>query len=523
MASLVNLDALIPREDFEVVGNAANLTSIHRISLKELEEGFLYNALRKPDFQRETSDWSSAKVLDLIRTFVDGELVPAVILWESGGKVFVIDGAHRLSALLSWIHNDYGDGSRSRAFFENRLPPEQTKVADRTRKLIHGEIGAYSEYIAAARNVGTSDQKIESRLSRLGFIAIPVQWIPAITPKQAEDSFFKINQTATPIDATELRILKARTSANALAARAIMRSGTGHRYWSKFPKETQTSIEKIGRDIYTALYDPPLEVPIKTLDIPVAGKGYGTLPFIFDLVNLSNEIKIADSTRKRSTKDELEKDEDGLQTLAFLRSVQRRVIKITGTAPATIGPHPAVYFYTLGGTFQPAAFLATVELFHVLEEKNQLIAFTKVRSQFEDFILANKIFLTQIVHRLGSGARSRARILQLFLVVISGFWSRDDAIKIAHNLSEDADFSFLSTSDLGDKEDGDNRSFSRALKTAAYLRDALEGALRCSICGARMHKNSIQVDHIHRKQDGGDNSLQNANLSHPFCNSTVKN
>ena len=56
----VNLDALISREDFEVTDNASNASSFNQnVSVKDLERGeFFYAGLRKPDFQRETSDWS---------------------------------------------------------------------------------------------------------------------------------------------------------------------------------------------------------------------------------------------------------------------------------------------------------------------------------------------------------------------------------------------------------------------------------------------------------------------------------
>ncbi|MBH8564682.1 HNH endonuclease [Nostoc sp. CENA67] len=43
------------------------------------------------------------------------------------------------------------------------------------------------------------------------------------------------------------------------------------------------------------------------------------------------------------------------------------------------------------------------------------------------------------------------------------------------------------------------------------------------ICGASLHINSISVDHIKRKVDGGLGTLDNAQLTHPFCNTTVKN
>ena len=133
MAHAVNLDALILREDFEVEASKPPASSQLAPGLKvnELEESSMtYLAVRKPDFQRETADWQPEMVVDLVTSFLDGDLIPSVILWRSpsSGSIFVIDGAHRLSALIAWVQNDYGDGRRSMEFFENIIPPEQAST-----------------------------------------------------------------------------------------------------------------------------------------------------------------------------------------------------------------------------------------------------------------------------------------------------------------------------------------------------------------------------------------------------------
>lgn len=136
MANPVNLDALIPREDFEVTTDANPARLVDTIAIRELEgSAFFYNTLRKPDFQRETADWEPKKVCEFVLSFLEGDLIPAIILWNSGSNNFVIDGAHRLSALVAWVNDDYGDKKISRDFFEDRIPDEQVDVAEQTRKL----------------------------------------------------------------------------------------------------------------------------------------------------------------------------------------------------------------------------------------------------------------------------------------------------------------------------------------------------------------------------------------------------
>ena len=54
----------------------------------------------------------------------------------------------------------------------------------------------------------------------------------------------------------------------------------------------QNEIERTARDIYEILFVPPLEVPIKTLDLPVAGRGYSadSVRLVFEFVNFANGL-----------------------------------------------------------------------------------------------------------------------------------------------------------------------------------------------------------------------------------------
>lgn len=56
---LVNLDAMIPREDFEDKRQDTGARRpINEIRVEDLEQGRpLYSTLRKPDFQRVTANW----------------------------------------------------------------------------------------------------------------------------------------------------------------------------------------------------------------------------------------------------------------------------------------------------------------------------------------------------------------------------------------------------------------------------------------------------------------------------------
>lgn len=385
-------------------------------------------------------------------------------------------------------------------------------------------VGAYGEFVAARPNPGSLTGEMQQRFRNLAVNYVTAQWVSAADAKAAEASFFKINQAATPIDATERRILMARKSPNAIAARSITRAGTGHKYWSDFVGERQGKIESLGKRIYIALYEPPMsEGPIKTLDLPMAGRGYNALPFVFDLVNQSNGVKIADSTKSKIIeKDQLPEDEDGTKTVAFLERVSYFIDRITGTSASCIGPHPAVYFYTRSGTFQPSAFLAFAKLIEWLEKERKLNKLTEGRKELEDFLIRNKGHIGLIVHKYGSGVRSVTPILNYFKAILTHAWNGKEGNDIEAGLESEQNFAFLfapKPTDYRASTAEGGKDFGKATKSAAFMEQALASVSVCLLCGGRLHRNSMQVDHITKRQDGGGGDMRNARMTHPYCNS----
>lgn len=516
--SVVNLDALIPREDMLSPAGEFRGAALERVDISHLDDGFFVNALRKPDFQRETAHWAPEKIADLVQAFVSGDLIPAVILWRRGANVFVIDGAHRLSALIAWIRDDYGAGKWSLEHFGGRVPDEQEKIATRTRKLINETVGPYAALSGAKRNPQNASVAVQEMLGHLAANAIVAQWVPKVDEKAAEEAFFKINQAATPIDPTERLILRSRMTANAIAARAIARGGTGHKYWAGFPPSVQTEIEVEARAINAALYEPPLgDMPVKTMDIPVAGRGYSALPFIYELVNWANN-----APDLSKSKDDPAPDKDGSETLAYIRSVGSAVSLLTGTESRSLGLHPVVYFYTRGGEFQPNALIATAAFVRDRVEKKQLKKFTLVRAKMESFVLQHKEFITLIIKKTGAGRRSwgrTTRYLELLMNVYSEGKGDDDVLAA---LQADAEFAFLPAMLAApSKRDGENptRRLNRSTKSAAFLDTAVKSAVKCAICDGLVHRNSMHFDHKVRARDGGGTDVSNAQVTHPYCDS----
>ncbi len=75
----VNLDALIQREDFEVEENISSGKKKETISIEDIKaDSFFFSFLRKPDFQRETNEWDGQRICELIKSFIEDDLIPAI-------------------------------------------------------------------------------------------------------------------------------------------------------------------------------------------------------------------------------------------------------------------------------------------------------------------------------------------------------------------------------------------------------------------------------------------------------------
>lgn len=392
------------------------------------------------------------------------------------------------------------------------------------RDAVRKEIGPYAEFKGLIGQEVSDPQKARW-LRRMGAGAIEVQWVTAADAKAAEASFFKINQAAQPIDPTERRILQTRRSPASIAARCIARGAKGHKYWGGFDEAAREAIEELGGAIFRALYEPPLNTPVTTSDVPIAGKGYNVLPFVFELVNVANGIPLPTSASAKKIPEPLPDDEDGQSTSEFLRKVQSKLRLITTNHSGSLGLHPLVYCYSSTGNFQPNAFLATMEFAAKLDATNKKKEFTKIRRRFEKFLAENRVFVSLTMSRLGAGGRSLSRIVDLYWSIASEMWSGTDEEHILSNISSRKEFAHLKQLEIPPPEAENNvgkKGASSSAKSASFIRLALESPQRCGICGAALHANSMSFDHMTRVREGGDNQSANLQPTHPFCNSGFK-
>lgn len=510
---------MIARADFATQPDErASIDSIDKIGLRDLGQGSLVlPTLRKPDFQRETNHWSPEQVVSLLECFANGDLIPSVILWKSPLYLFVIDGGHRLSVLRAWIEDDYGDGPISQAFFGYEISREQKRVAKRTRELVEECVGNFSTVNAQLQQVNLPDET-RIRLTALASRALHIQWVSGNAEK-AEASFFKINTEGTPLDDIEELLLRNRRRPIAIAARAVIRAGKGHKYWSAFPREAAQRIEVAASELHKTLFDPEIKRPVKTLDLPLGGsKGFRTaLEVLIDFMLIASRnqrgspVKLQDQAT----------DDTGDATVHVLNQSLRLAGWITGNGNGSLGLHPAVYFYGPSGIHSGPMFMGTVSLFGKKLANNDTAyfkKFTSVRAELEKLLVTYKDLIATILQKQTSARRTK--VYENLLEALA------ESLLQGKTPSEDW---FVETAGVKGKvltgsARVESAAFTAEAKSQAFIATALKGALKCWHCNGYLDpEKSISYDHNLRVREGGTGDADNILLMHPYCNQAMKN
>jgi hypothetical protein len=519
-SNLVNLDAMIKRADFTLADNErTSFETFPTIPARELKSGGSIAALlRKPDFQRETNHWAPEQVVSLLECYINGDLIPSVILWRSAANLFVIDGGHRLSVLRAWVEDDYGDAQVSHRLFGHNISREQRKSAERTRALVNKRVGSWDYYqkLLLEDDDNLSNEQ-KRRLSTLTSRGISVQWVVGDVDK-AETSFFNINMKGTPLDDIEELLLRNRKKSIPIATRAIIRAGKGHRYWSSFSEDKSIKIEENAEKLHRLLFDPELERPIKTLDLPLGGsKG------VRAAIQVLKDFLLITDCKQNGVLSKLENyidDLSGEDTIRILSKATYLTGRITGNGDGSLGLHPAIYFYGPSGVHSTPMFLGTVMLIakHLSNNNNKFFKdFSAVRYKLEKIMIEHKDLIAMIIQKPGSNFRVQK--YSLFL---------DSLITSLKNEEDVNEIKLISLSGLeGRIISGDFKKTSQKIsdeqKSKVFITSALKSALTCPICSGYIDSvKSVSYDHIIRERDGGSGEAENCQLTHPYCNQSIK-
>lgn len=518
----VVLDALIPREDFEIasdIGNGGNTRNKTTLSIEDLKyDSFFFAALRKPIFQRETNEWDPKKICAMIESFVDGELIPAIILWRNqSGYIFVIDGAHRLSSLGAWINDDYGDGIVSLKYYENYVSEEQRRIAEKTRKLVNEKIGSFREIMEICRNINISTDERKKKIAKnLGALALQLQWVEGNADK-AEDSFLKINQLATKISNAELELIQKRNYAYALAARAIVRAGKGYNYWSSFDEEIQKKIIDKSKEANILMFGQGQYTADDINNLPIGGAQISTftLDVVTQTVKICNGIMKLDTAKEASENEVLKCIENTLKILQYINSKEK----------FSLGLHPFIYFYSDIGNHKIGSYYGILLFVKDLIEHKKINEFIDIREKFEQIIYQYNFLVQQIIRKYRQSKRAYFYVKDYFAVIMKILSAHPEysTEQVIEKLKQEDEFKFLQTEIVDNEEVSVKSNFSRGRKQQIKIRTFVSTLPKCPICGGYLDNKSISVDHIKRKADGGNNSISNGQVTHLYCNTTYKN
>jgi hypothetical protein len=531
----VNLDALILKQDFESGPEAsASLGENPTFNIEDLRRTELfYTVLRKPDFQRDTASWSPEMIVDFVECFLDGKMIPPMIIWHSKQSqlIYIIDGAHRVSSLIAWANDDYGDGEISREFFKDNISSHQKKLHIQTKELIEKRIGSYHQIYHGAKEV--NPRAIEIPQSALRGRNITNRRAPILkvdgSAEIAEESYFKINANPVLIDSTELDVIHARRKPNAIATRAIIRAGRGHKYWGKLPNSEE--IESLSSEVFQLLFGQFEDIKSTSPDLPRAGQPYSEAAFkmVLDIVNMFNDVKpvmweYKKSKKVKKTEAVYPDDLDGKMTIQYLNKVKNIARLVSDNSDiSSFGFDPAVYSYGATGKFHTGAFIASLRFADDIHRKGLRDSFKKVRSKFEDFLVNHKYFINILNQVKGSRTRSVDACLVMFHAALDCYINgTENESDILAKLKENPSLTSLEPqNNLEPVKVG--KRFSKDVTAAGVVAQILESRPRCKVCSARLPPHSRSRDHKIPKSQGGLGSLENLQWTHPCCNSSKEN
>ena len=386
----------------------------------------------------------------------------------------------------------------------------------KTRELISESVGSWQQFQSLVNSPQPSEEDLR-KISTVNTRALPIQWVQGDVDK-AEASFFKINTKGTPLDDIEELLLKNRKKPIAIASRAVIRYGMGHKYWAPFGDEIGNQVVQLAKGLHTTLFDPELNSLTKTLDLPLGGsKGVrAALQVLIEFILTANKNHLGEP----SGLDGYEDDESGERTVAVLTKAVELAKRISGNDQGSLGLHPAIYFYGPTGRHVIPLFMGTAALIGqklANNDKAFFKTFTSVRGKLEALLIADKPLIATILQKTISPKRV-TQYANLLDKIISHLLEKGDVTD-----NDLVEYAGLVGKIFVGSEKTHSTNFSDDTKNATFISTALKSVIKCPVCNGYLDsQKSISYDHIKPKRDGGLGSPDNCQLMHPYCNQSIK-
>ena len=210
----------------------------------------------------------------------------------------------------------------------------------------------------------------------------------------------------------------------------------------------------------------------------------------------------------------------GEETISVLKRCLKVATRLTGNEHGSLGLHPAVYFYTERGKHSRFLFLGTLKALsdHVRNNnKDWFKKFTKARGSIEALLVSRKPLINQGLANVSNKKRIDrvAKLINDLVIAFNSEKPLDNAL-IVTSLGLKGDPSTFQALDFP-------KDFPPEVKSAVFLQNALSTATKCPICGGLLSvTQSVSYDHVLARSKGGNGEITNAQLTHPYCNQSIK-
>lgn len=558
----VYLDHLIPRESLRYRRPAEQVLvpeSHKNLAISALRDSERVKFLRKPDFQRETWAWSPEDCVSLLESLVNDQVIPSIIMWSSpeNGYDYILDGGHRVSVLLAWLRDDWGDMLPREGYRDDQHEELAKKAAREVRRLVKERIGDGRDYELAETKItqvmmeGDSPQKtlpaqvfkrgvFFQRLLK-GYIDLHVLWVNGNYEK-AEQSFLKINKSGRQLSDWEIKLIDNRNSSFARVLMSVASISSAKYYWPigdpsvNATPEMQAKVQKIVggiESIYAKLFRPNPEDSIRSLRQPLfVVTGPQQRPYY--LAELLTVIRggrgqVAE-TERLLAQDKAASPEQIIESgFRLVTDTEDALDHLVGESnnPKSLAIVPAVYFYTMSGRYVRSMLYGW--LYWLLNGANEDVirdrkrVFSAHRAAFEQVLLdRGGDIVSGLSRRTGSGPEITVQTSLYFEGLLRLLQKHGDEI---HSQAFQIDYGDLTRSIINRSpkppasEQGRSRAFTDRQRSTVVLQELLRNPPRCGICGGILDlMSAVQFDHREEFAKGGQTVVQNARLSHPFCN-----
>jgi hypothetical protein len=555
----VYLDHHIKRENLRyrrpegMIGHSGKeLPNLRLIDL--MRDDFMYLAsLRKPDFQRATWAWTPEDCVSLLESVVNRQVVPSIIMWKSpDGLEYILDGGHRISAILAWLKDDWGEEAA-----DNFEDPDEAEAIRRTahevRNLVKARVGLVSEYQDADRQIQTltregkapKDHLAERSFKRglfyqslrMGEIWFDVLWVHG-DYGIAEQSFLKINKSGKRLSDWETKLIENRNSSFARVIMSISNPESVPYYWpDEIPDgldqplldQKRKAIIEDARRLQVVWFEPKFQRPPRSLTQPLmVAPGEKKPYYVAELLTVLEGFRgQLSETEKLLQRDSNATPREILENGHRLTSRAVELFEhLVGSSPKSLEVVPALYFYTPAGLHIRSLLYGFIYWLlggnddEILTRKT---IFSAYRGAFEEVLIEKKEeVISTIGRKAGSGPEvtwRTAKFFQELMKLLETLHGETQSKKFKDDFAKFESLSGKSSRTAPVGNEVASRTFSAKQKAEKILQSFLENAVRCEICGGLLDPGrSVQHDHITPWSEGGRTSSENQRLTHPFCN-----